>query len=168
MKMLFFLSAFFGATCLFAQNINSSQLIELCEKSLGEAEQLLSSRNWYYYTGNDETEDKLGNIRFVYDKPNFVEGSPADYFLVYYFSEKAKANYIELLFGSDDTFKMLTQQLKNLKFDLDSSSTKYGNIVNIYKHAGHIVEVTIPPKIENNTKPYRFMFATKTNYRRLN
>jgi len=168
MKVIFLLFALVGASTLFSQNLNSSQLIELSEKSLGEVEEVLAKRNWYFYSGSDETDDKLGNVRFVFDKPNFVEGSMADYFLVFYFSEKQNAHYIELLFGSDATYENITKQLKTLKFDLESSNTKFGNIVKTYKGSGQIVEVTIPPKIENNTKPYRFMFATKSNYRRLN
>ena len=149
---------------LLAQNITVTQLSKLANQSLGEVEEFLTSNNWFFFQGNDETDEKYGNAKFVFDRPNFVPGVPASYFLTHYISENDNATATEIVFRDKDLFDSFHEQIKNLKFKIKDSRTKDGNIIKIFQKGSQIIEVSIPPNGANN---YEFLFANKRDYRRI-
>lgn len=167
MKSFLFFLFLISATAVSAQNLTTSQLIMLSDKNLGEVEEYLRGKSWYFFEGNDETDKKLGNTKFVYNRPDFGPGSTAEYFITYFFSELQDARFIQILFWNKATYDQFTTQLKNLKFKPVSSSTKDGNIVKVFKHNSDMVEVLIPPRIDG-TNGYRISFYDKSSYKKLN
>ena len=169
---------FFVANTLIGQNLTVGSLIELSKKSLGEVEEDLTSKNWYFFQGRDEKksvsgffqskeEEKsvFGTASFVFDVPNLNEGVLAKYFITYYYSVQKSANIVEFTHRNKKIYENFCEQIDNLDFRLFSSYTENGNIIKVYSQGGSIVEITIPPNFEKENS-YKFLFARKSSYKR--
>ncbi|MCT8339887.1 hypothetical protein MG296_07465 [Flavobacteriaceae bacterium TK19130] len=163
-----------GIFCLFmmfsfglmGQNLSVEQMLSLSKKDLGLVEDYLSGKNWFFYTGSDETEENYGNVKFVHDRPNYKVGDPAIFYITYYFSEAERAQGVMMRFRSEEAFNNYINQMRELGFDLKESSTDDGDILKIYSNGRYIIEVTVPPNFDGG-KSYAFTFATKKSYRRM-
>jgi len=151
---------------LFAQNVTVAQLSTLSNQSLGEVEEYLRANNWFFFQGVDETDEKYGNAKFVFDRPNFGPGVTANYFITHYISENDNATATEIIFRDKVLFDAFNEQIKNLKFKIKDSKTKDGSIVKVFRGGSQIIEVSIPPNFEG-TNNYKFLFARKKDYRRI-
>ncbi|OAB78890.1 hypothetical protein [Cochleicola gelatinilyticus] len=165
-KFLFLFLVFFICQSVFSQNLTVTQFLNLSEKTVGEVDEMMTANNWYFYKATDETEDTFANTKYVFNQPDYKLGGPADYFITYYFSENTKAQAIEIIFLKQEFYESLNNQIKNLKFNLESSSTENGNIVKIYAHKRDIIKVTIPPNFDNY-KTYKYQFMSKSSYKRM-
>ena len=150
----------------FSQNLSPSQFVMVCDKSPGEVEEYLTANNWFFYEAKDETKSRLGNAKFVYDRPSFTLGDSADYLLFFHYSERVKAKGIEVLFKSKDMYKNFNEQIANLKYKLTSSTIDNGSIIKVYKKGAQIIEVTIPPNF-NGMNGYRYLFAKNSSYKKI-
>lgn len=150
-----------------AQNLSVSQLLELSDKGLGEVQENLSKLDWHFYQATDETEKAFGNAKFVFNISDFEPGvTIGKYFITYYISEAQDAMAISMLFQDSELFKSFSTQLENLKFKLESSKPENGNIIKVFTRRSYVVKVTIPPNMEGNNS-YQFLFAKKSNYKKL-
>lgn len=166
MKKVLLLATFLVSFSTFSQNLTSSQLLDLCDKSLGEVEEFLTANNWYFYQAAEETEEKYGNAKFVFDRPEFKMTDTAYFFSTYYYSHLNSAMAFELFFKDRKVYESYVEQLKNLNFKLTSSTTKGGNIIKVFKNGGKRVEVTIPPNSEE-VNGFKFLFAKKSSYKKI-
>lgn len=151
---------------LFAQNITITQLNELSGKGLGEVEEYLSANNWYFFQGVDETDDKYGNAKFVFNTPNYGPGIDAYYFITHYISDNDKATATEIIFRDKNLLDNFNTQIKNLNFKIKDSGTKDGSIVKVFQKGGQTIEVSIPPNFEG-TNNYKLLFAKNKDYRKI-
>ena len=150
---------------IFAQDITVDQLIVLSKKNLGDVEEYLTSNNWDFFDGVDETDKSYGNAKFVFDRPNFKPADPAEYFATYYFSEEESSKALELSFRKKPLYDTFLIQIKELKFKLVTSRTTSGNIIKVYKKGSSIVEVSIPPDF-TGINSYKFLFAKNSSYKK--
>tara|TARA_R110002072_G_scaffold23949_2_gene81912 strand:- start:19552 stop:20061 length:510 start_codon:yes stop_codon:yes gene_type:complete len=165
-KFIFFISIFILSSNLFAQNITITQLTDLCDKGLGEVEEYLSANKWYFFQGVDETDEKYGNAKFVFDRPNYGPGVDAYYFITHYISENDKATATEILFRDKNLLDAFDLQIKNLKYKLKDSGTRDGSIIKVFQKGGKTIEVSIPPNFEG-TNNYKLLFAKNKDYRKI-
>lgn len=165
-KVLVLFTFLFASSFMFGQNLTVGQFLELSKKSLGEIEEQLSASNWFFYEGVDETPESFGNAKFVFDKPEYKIGDAAQYFVTYYYSEEESANSIEFSLRNKTIYDSFLNQMQNLKFELKDSKTDDGNIIKVYKHAGFVIEVSLPPNFES-TNSYKFLFAKKSDYKKI-
>ncbi len=150
-----------------AQNITVSQLSKLGEGSIAEVQENLTKNNWFFYNAEDETENKFGNAKFVFDVPNFnPKEALGKYFITYYYSTNLGSSAIDIIFKHTPLYDSLNKQMETLGYKLKDSKTKDGNIIKIYKHRGNIIEVTIPPNFEG-LNVYKFLFTSKSSYKKL-
>lgn len=126
---------------------------------------IFNVHNWFFYDAKDESKNRLGNAKFVFDHPNFQRGS-VDYLLLFHYSEKVKAKGIEVLFKNKDMYKNFNEQIANLKYKLTSSTIDNGSIIKVYKKGPQIIEVTIPPNF-NEMNGYRYLFAKNSSYKKI-
>lgn len=165
-KFIFLFLIALVSQSMVGQNLTVSQFLSLSEKTVGEVNEMLTANNWFFYKASDETEDTFANTKYVFNQPDYKLGGPADYFITYYFSENAKAQAVEIIFLKQQFYESLNNQIKNLKFDLESSGTEGGNIVKVYSHKRDIIKITIPPNFDNY-KTYKFQFMSKSSYKRM-
>jgi len=167
MKKVLILATLLITSLSFGQKLTSTQLIDLCDQSLGEVQEYMISNNWHFYLATDETEKNYGNAKFVFDRPKFDPmKDTAVYFSTYYYSEVDNSSAIEIYFRDKIYYESFLNQIASLKFKLIDSKTREGNIVKIYKKGGQIIEVTIPPNFEG-VNSYRFLFAKKSDYKKI-
>ncbi len=148
------------------QNLTVRQLLNLSKKSLGEVEQDITSNNWCFFQGVDETEETFGNAKLVYDRPKFKKGDVGQYFITYYYSQDDLANALDISFRNKQVYDSYMSQLDTLKFKLKPSKTVSGNIIKVFRHGGFIAEVTYPPNFDKSNS-FKFLFARKSNYKKI-
>ncbi|MDC8003732.1 hypothetical protein POV27_06695 [Aureisphaera galaxeae] len=167
MKRIFFiLVCWLMAIQGISQNLSPTQFTLICDKSPGEVEEYLTANNWTFYEAKGETQNKLGNAKFVYDRPNFKLGDSADYLLFFHYSERVKARGIEVLFKNKAMYKNFNEQMANLKYKLTNSTIDNGSIIKVYKKGPQIIEVTIPPNFKG-MNGYRYLFAKNSSYKKI-
>lgn len=146
--------------------ISPTQMIALANKSIGEIQENLITNNWFFYAATEEKEGAYGFAKFVYDRPNFKYGDGAEYLLVYYYSEVADSQALELKFNNKNTFESFNIQILNLKYKLASSTVKDGNIIKVYKKGSKYIEVTIPSSLDGGGA-FKYLFCKKSNYKKI-
>ncbi|GAB5399939.1 MAG: hypothetical protein Aureis2KO_15240 [Aureisphaera sp.] len=167
MKRVFFILFFCVSTFQgIAQDLSPVQFTEICDKSPGEVEEYLTANNWFFYEAKGETQNRLGNAKFVFDRPGFKLGDSADYLLFFHYSERVKAKGIEVLFKNKEMYKNFNEQMGNLKYKLTSSTIDNGSIIKVYKKGSQIIEVTIPPNFKG-MNGYRYLFAKNSSYKKI-
>ena len=165
-RIFFVLMVIFMTFSAISQSLSPTQFTLVCDKSPGEVEEYLTANNWFFYEANDESKNKLGNAKFVYDRPNFKLGDSADYLLFFHYSETAKARGIEVLFKNKQMYANFNEQMVNLKYKLTSSTIDNGSIIKVYKKGSQIIEVTIPPNFKG-MNGYRYLFAKNSSYKKI-
>ena len=167
MRKLLVLCFFLAANWVTAQGYDVKHFVELSNKSLGEVETILTSEKWYFFNARDEEENRFGNAKFVYDRPNFEMGkTPANFFLTYHYSNSQSAKAVELMFKSRELYKNFTTEMDSLKFRLVSSETNTDRIIKVFRKGGNMIEVTIPTNFKG-MNGYSFLFARKSSYRKI-
>ncbi|MEL6811251.1 MAG: hypothetical protein AAFP76_07950 [Bacteroidota bacterium] len=169
MKYLFVLWALMVSAVGYSQeslDLTIEQLSEVCDDSLGEVEEYLTSNNWFFFEAKDEEEDRYGNAKFVYGVPNYNSSKPARYFITYHYSEAQNAEAVELIFRNKQLYDSLNVQIKNQEYKLIDSKTQNKKIIKVFKRKSQIIQVTIPPDFEG-LNGYKFLFARKSSFRRL-
>lgn len=146
--------------------ITPTQLIFLSDKSIGEIQEHLINNNWFFYAATEEKNGAYGFAKFVYDRPNFKFGDGAEFLMVYYYSELADSQALELKFNNKQTFANFNQQILNLKYSLASSTVKDGTIVKVYKKGSQYIEVTIPATLDGGGA-YKYMFCKRSSYKKI-
>lgn len=165
-RWILLLGIILSGTVLQAQNLGTVDLIEICDNSLGEVEEFLGERNWYFIAAEDEDEGVFANARFVFDRPDFKPTTSASYFMTYYHSELNKAQAVQIAFKVSETYENFMNQLKALKFKLVSSKPLDGNIRKVYKKGWQYVEVNIPSNFKG-ANTYKMLFAKKSSYKKI-
>ena len=126
MKKVLILTVFLISSLSIAQGLTSTKLIDLCDQSLGEVQEYMTSNNWHFYLATDETEKNYGNAKFVYDRPKFDPmKDTAVYFSTYYYSEVDNSSAIEIYFRDKIYYESFLSQIASLKFKLIDSKTRF-------------------------------------------
>lgn len=146
--------------------ITPSQMVFLSDKSIGEIQEHLITNNWFFYAATEEKDGTYGFAKFVYDRPNFKFGDGAEFLMVYYYSELADSQALELKFNNKNTFANFNQQILNLKYTLTDSAVKDGNIVKVYRKGTQYIEVTIPATLDGGGA-YKYMFCKRGSYKKI-
>ncbi len=133
---LFFATSLF-CTPLFAQNVSMAQLLELRKKTLGEAEEYLTSMGWEFFeTQEPRLYDKeLGYMTFTYDK-DFMQKS-AKSFISYLWSDCEGQSCKSIVDIQFDNIKKYNEYINAIKMYgcklVKSSITEEGKFIKYYK-----------------------------------
>ncbi len=149
----------------FSQNIGVSDLIKLSKLNLGQAEELLSSKDWVYLMGEEETKEKYGRATFAFEKNEIT--SQAKSFLDYIFSETENRVRIKIQFDTLEKYKEYNAELKKIGFDLVDSQMSKDTIIKFYQFEDYIIEFRVQSDKNtdrSNETKYRVMLAHKADY----
>jgi len=165
-RWILLLGIILSGAMLQAQNVGTVDLIEICDDSLGEVEEFLGEKSWYFIAAADEEENVFANARFVFDRPNFKPTTSASYFITYYHSEIKNARAVQIAFKVKQTYENFMDQIKSLKYKLVSSKPMDGSIRKVYKRGYQYIEVTIPSDFKG-ANTYKMLFARKSSYKKI-
>jgi len=165
-RWILLLGIILSAATLQAQNIGIVDLIDICDDNLGEVEEFVGAKSWYFIAAENEEEGVFANAKFVFDRPDFKPTSSASYFMTYYHSELKNARAVQIAFKVKETYVNYMNQLKSLKFRLVSSKPLDGIIRKVYKKGGQYVEVNIPSSFKG-ANTYKILFARKASYKKI-
>lgn len=120
-------------TGLSAQNLALAQLLDLRKKSIGEAEEYLTSKGWEFFEAEDETYENFGSASFSYNKSDISSG--AESFLFYMYSSLHKKTRILLQINDRIKYNEYLNSIKAYGGKQINSTIEDGSIVKTYRGA---------------------------------
>jgi hypothetical protein len=137
LNLLLFLTTSLFCTPLFAQNLSMAQLLELRKKTLGEAEEYLTSMGWEFAETQEPKpyNNELGYMTFTYDK-DFMQKSAQSH-ISYLWSDCEGQSCKSIVDIQFDNNKKYNEYINSIKIYgcklLKSSITEEGNFIKYYK-----------------------------------
>ena len=116
----------------YGQNLSLSQLMSLRTMSIDDAEVYLTQRGWSYKDSEEETEEVLGSVNFVYGANGDFEY--AESFLGKIFSYYGNDRII-IQIGNQAKYLEYLSAVKKFNPELIYSGPEDGNLVKTYKGA---------------------------------
>ena len=111
LNLLLFLATSLFWSPLFAQNLSMAQILELKNKTVGEAEEYLTSKGWEFYIVKKPEDDKMGMLFYgwgiSYDK------SQAEAWIKYSWIYDEQGQYVTRILSKMYYDSMLTVPIKN-------------------------------------------------------
>lgn len=130
----------------YGQNLSLSQLMSLRTMPLDDTETYLTQRGWSYKDGEEETEENLGYINFIYGSNGSFEY--AESFLTKIFSSY-RGDRITIQVGTRTKYLEYLNAVKSFNPRLIFSGPEDGNLVKTYQGA---------------TTTFKFITATTNTY----
>ena len=133
MKKLFFLVMTFLSILGYGQNLSLSELISLRKMSLEDTETYLTNKGWNYKEGEEETNEKLGSLTFVYGTNGDYEYAQS--FLNKYYSSYVVENRISIQTNKQSKYLEYLNAVKGFNAILIFTGTIDGNLIKVYQGA---------------------------------
>ena len=134
LNLLLFLATSLFWSPLFAQNLSMAQILELKNKTVGEAEEYLTSKGWEFYIVKKPEDDKMGMLFYgwgiSYDK------SQAEAWIKYSWIYDEQGQYVTRILLEIHNQKKYIEYLNAIKSygcKLISTDVVDGKMIKIYR-----------------------------------
>jgi hypothetical protein len=125
---------------LIAQNLTLSQILEIKNKDLGNAEEYLTLKGWEFLNAFEPTEGKMGKATFTYNKSD--SSDLAESFLTYFYGVYSGDTRIHIQISKKIKYNEYVNTIKNYGCKLLDSKIESGRIIKIYRGATKTFEVS--------------------------
>ena|SRR5690606_10282276 len=115
---------------LFAQNLSLSQLIELTEKDMGEAEEYLTTKGWEFSDAGKESDSRK-YMTFAYNKSSYSSG--AESFLSILYDDILNKGVVSIQVHTQEKYNEYLNYLKKYNYKLIDSIITEGSLLKMYQ-----------------------------------